>query len=194
MIDKNKPNLLFTRLVLLIILFSLTACAGQQAALNMMGVELKQLSEYQQLMDAKRASEAAYYKKTRKNLTTNLKVAQEGLIVVDFVDRKSIVTEAQWENKKRITELLLLKFIDSISEEYEASQTAFSRYEVAITENYLNAVEKIENQRAKLLLVQNSLNKVHMEKTNKEKAEFIFSFSRGVNDELGKEKSSSEQP
>jgi CRISPR/Cas system CMR-associated protein Cmr5 small subunit len=148
---KNTGKHRVSIIVLIANVLLLTACAGQQAAQELAGLEVSTMMEYKQVINDSVSGEERYYKKVKEHLSNGLKKMKDEGDYENMLNRQAIIYDALW-HKNPPSQHDVLTMIDTVYPDYEKIDTALNGHLKQLDEQYFSKVEK-------LTLQQESINK-----------------------------------
>lgn len=138
------------KITLLATTFLLTACAGQQAAQELAGLEISTMMEYKQAIDNTISNEDKYYKDALAILAKNLNEMKKP-VTRSTLAHRALVYDDRW-HKSPPSQLDVLTMIDAVYTDYEKTDKDFDSNLKQINEQYFSKIEK-------LTLEQDNINK-----------------------------------
>ena len=137
-----------SRISILIILANavlLTACAGQQTAQELAGLEMSTMLEYKQLINKTISEENTYYKTASEQLSNNLKQMKNDVDIENTLVRRAVRYDDLW-HKNPPSQHDVLVMIDTAYADLEETEKEFNTHLNQINEQYFSKIEKLAIQ------------------------------------------------
>lgn len=147
----NKPISLVrknSRISIILIFLNmllLTACAGQQSAQQLAGLEIATMLDYKQAINKTIAAEGKYYKDAAKQLTENLTKMNNKVVLKETLDRRALRYDHLW-HKNPPSQHDVLVMIDTVYSDFGAANNEYENHRIKINEQYFSKIEKLSAQ------------------------------------------------
>ena len=143
---RTRIKILFS--ILMISLF-LTACAGQQSARHLAGLEIATMIDYKKEVNNKIAAEERYYQEAFIRLNKNLEKMQIEVISENILNARALRYTHLWE-KNFPTEYDKFLLIDTVYTDFVTGNERFEQQKNEIAEQYFSKIEKLNAQLSQL--------------------------------------------
>lgn len=175
---------LFSIVLLLTTTLLLTACAGQQAAKELTGLEIASLLEYKKTINQSIASEEKYYKKA-SNFSSNDLSEMEEEDAINALNYQAKFYNHLWQ-KTPPSQYNVLEFIDAVYGNYEKTNKELDAHLKEIDELYFAKTEKLNFQQDNINKSIEALTKLYMGDDLKDQADlvkvYMVNTAKAIND------------
>lgn len=162
---------LFSIVLLLTTTLLLTACAGQQAAKELTGLEIASLLEYKKTISQSIASEENYYKKA-SNLSSNYLSEMKKEDAINALNYQAKFYNHLWQ-KTPPSRYNVLELIDAVYGNYEKTNKELDTRLKEIDELYFSKTEKLTLQQDNINKSIEALTKLYMGDDLKDQADLV---------------------
>ncbi|MDO9149982.1 MAG: hypothetical protein Q8K07_19915 [Methylicorpusculum sp.] len=163
---------LFSIVSLLTASLLLTACAGQQAAKELAGLEIASMLEYKQTINQSITTENSYYKKSLDTLSKNLSQMSDKVNSVNSLNYQAKYYNQLWRNTPP-SQYNVLELIDAVYGDYEKTNKELDAHLKEIDELYFSKTEKLTLQQDNINNSIEALTKLYMGDDLKDQANLV---------------------
>lgn len=175
----------FSIVTLLTMILLLTACAGQQAAKELTGLEIASMLEYKQTINQSISAEENYYKKAANSLSNNLTEMSKDVDGTNALNYQAKFYNQLWR-KTSPSKYNVLEFIDAVYVDYEKTEKELNTHLKEIDELYFSKKQKLTLQLDSINKSIEALSKLYMGDNSTDQAslvkDYIINTAKTIND------------
>ncbi|MGR9045958.1 MAG: hypothetical protein ACU83N_11720 [Gammaproteobacteria bacterium] len=172
----NKPYYRCKQSVSIIVpltaILLLTACAGQQAAKELAGLEISTLMEYKKIINQSIAAENNYYRNSLNTLRKNLTKMNSDVSLDIVFDTQAKYYNHLWQ-KTSPSQYNVLELIDAVYSDYEKTNKELETHLQEIDRLYFSKITKLSLQQDNINKSIAALTKLYMGDDLKDQADLV---------------------
>jgi hypothetical protein len=139
---------IYKAFVYLNILF-LSACAGQQSARELAGLEIATMLDYKQAINKTITAENRYYESAKLRLNSNLVEMNSTVVSHNSLAIRAKRYDHLWQNKTP-SQYDILGMINTVHSDYSISGNEYTMFSQQINEQYFSKIKKLNTQQENL--------------------------------------------
>lgn len=139
----------------------ITACAGQQTAKDLSGLEIRAMLDYKHKIRNAITKEEQYYKNATETINNQLSKMYDLSGSEDVLNRRAMYYNDLWFKKGSVSEYDVLLMVDALYFDVVTAEKGIVDHKEKINELYFSKIEKLNMQKDNMEKSLSALNKLY---------------------------------